>query len=90
MGTLICCDHLRFFIVDLILRLVEELSTADNYSDVISSNGDLFRLVCEVVKLPDKFEVCMLLDDYISLDFGLLKQCILIHCTNYNDQHPLH
>ncbi|KAJ8477286.1 hypothetical protein OPV22_021013 [Ensete ventricosum] len=50
----------RFFIVDLTLRLVEALSTADNYSDVISSNGDLFRLVCEVVKLPDKFEVASL------------------------------
>ncbi|XP_073108239.1 uncharacterized protein [Elaeis guineensis] len=46
----------RSSILDLVLRLVEALSVVDNYSQVISSNEELFHLVCRVVKLPEKFE----------------------------------
>ncbi|XP_008794053.2 uncharacterized protein LOC103710188 isoform X2 [Phoenix dactylifera] len=46
----------RSSILDLVLRLVETLSVINNCSQVISSNEELFHLVCRVVKLPDKFE----------------------------------
>ncbi|WOK93960.1 hypothetical protein Cni_G02661 [Canna indica] len=47
----------RFSVLDLFLQLIEALSAVDNCSDVITSNSDLFHLVCKVVKLPDKIEV---------------------------------
>ncbi|KAJ4970103.1 hypothetical protein NE237_003202 [Protea cynaroides] len=47
----------RFPVLDLILRAIEALSVNDNYSQLISSNEELLRLVYNLVKLPDKVEV---------------------------------
>ncbi|KAH7542063.1 hypothetical protein FEM48_Zijuj02G0033700 [Ziziphus jujuba var. spinosa] len=47
----------RFLILDVILRAVEALSVIDGYSQDISSNKELFQLVLDLVKLPDKVEV---------------------------------
>jgi len=47
----------RYCILDLILRTIEALSVIDDYSQEISSNGELFRLLIDLVKLPDKIEV---------------------------------
>ncbi|XXG86064.1 hypothetical protein AAC387_Pa11g1038 [Persea americana] len=43
--------------LEMILCVIESLSTIDNYSRVICSDDELLRLVCSVVKLPDKVEV---------------------------------
>ncbi|XP_042509902.1 uncharacterized protein LOC122085508 isoform X2 [Macadamia integrifolia] len=47
----------RFLVLDLILRAIEALSVNDNYSQLISSNEELIRLVYDLVKIPDKVEV---------------------------------
>ncbi|XP_034221781.1 protein saal1 isoform X3 [Prunus dulcis] len=47
----------RYPVLDVILRSIEALSVIDGHSQEICSNKDLFRLVCELVKLPDKVEV---------------------------------
>ncbi|BBN67780.1 ARM repeat superfamily protein, partial [Prunus dulcis] len=46
----------RYPILDVILRSIEALSVIDGHSQEICSNKDLFRLVCDLVKLPDKVE----------------------------------
>ncbi|KAG8043013.1 hypothetical protein GUJ93_ZPchr0092g38070 [Zizania palustris] len=43
--------------LDSILRLIEELSSIDNCSKVMSSNDQLIKALNSIVKLPDKFEV---------------------------------
>ncbi|XP_077245153.1 ARM repeat superfamily protein isoform X2 [Tasmannia lanceolata] len=47
----------RYSVLDSILCVIEALSIVDNYSKVVSSNRELFRLVYGVVRLPDKVEV---------------------------------
>ncbi|KAL5580210.1 hypothetical protein UlMin_012652 [Ulmus minor] len=47
----------RLSILDVILRVIETLSVIDNHSPQISSNKELFQLVCKLVTLPDKAEV---------------------------------
>ncbi|KAJ4841780.1 hypothetical protein Tsubulata_010519 [Turnera subulata] len=47
----------RYPVLDSILRAVETLSTLDGVCEQICSNKELFQLVCELVKLPDKVEV---------------------------------
>ncbi|CAL8999762.1 unnamed protein product [Prunus brigantina] len=47
----------RYLVLDVILRSIEALSVIDGHSQEICSNKDLFRLVCDLVKLPDKVEV---------------------------------
>lgn len=47
----------RYPILDVVLRAIEALSALDGYSQEICSNKELFRLACEMVKLPDKVEV---------------------------------
>lgn len=41
----------------MILRAIEALSVLDDYSQEISSNKELFHLVCGLIKLPEKAEV---------------------------------
>lgn len=53
----------------MILCVIESLSTIDNYSRVISSDDELLQLVCSVVKLPDKVEVCIM---SMSFEFVLI------------------
>lgn len=78
MLIILACDHLRSSVLDLVLRLVEAISVLDNYSQVISSNEELFHLVCRVVKLPDKFEVSMLLEDALLVVYLYLFHDFLI------------
>ncbi|XP_062170911.1 uncharacterized protein LOC133876670 [Alnus glutinosa] len=47
----------RYPILDVVLRAIEALSAIDGYSQEICSNKELFRLACDMVKLPDKVEV---------------------------------
>ncbi|KAK2424127.1 hypothetical protein QL285_034520 [Trifolium repens] len=47
----------RYSILDLILRAIEGLSVIDEHSQEICSNKELFHLVCDLVKFPDKVEV---------------------------------
>lgn len=47
----------RYSILDAILRAVEALSGIEEHSQEFCSNKKLFQLVCELVKLPDAFEV---------------------------------
>ncbi|KAK7402095.1 hypothetical protein VNO78_14086 [Psophocarpus tetragonolobus] len=47
----------RYSILDLILRAVEALSVMDDHSQDICSSTELFRLICDLVKFPDKVEV---------------------------------
>lgn len=47
----------RLSVLDVILRAIEAISIIDGHSQEISSNKDLFRLVSELVKFPDKAEV---------------------------------
>ena len=89
MLIILSCDHLRSSVLDLVLRLVEALFVLDNYSQVISSNEELFHLVCRVVKLPDKFEVSMILEDallvvYLYLFHDLLVVYFWILIFSYN------
>lgn len=44
--------------LDLILRTIEELTSMDKYSEEICQNKELLQLACELIELPDKFEVC--------------------------------
>jgi hypothetical protein len=44
-------------ILDVVLCAIEALSAIDGYSQEICSNKELFRLACDMVKLPDKVEV---------------------------------
>lgn len=53
--------HFRSDSLDSILRLIEELSAIDNCSKVMSSNDQLIKALSNIVKLPDKFEVSMML-----------------------------
>ncbi|XP_045801783.1 uncharacterized protein LOC123898609 isoform X2 [Trifolium pratense] len=47
----------RYSILDLILRAIEGLSVIDEHSQEICSNKELFHLLCDLVKFPDKVEV---------------------------------
>ncbi|XP_065860034.1 uncharacterized protein [Euphorbia lathyris] len=47
----------RYSVLDVILRAIEALSTVDCLSQEICCNKELFQLVCDLVKLPDKAEV---------------------------------
>ncbi|KAK9279560.1 hypothetical protein L1049_013239 [Liquidambar formosana] len=47
----------RYSVLDLILRAIEALSVIDGYSQQICSNKELFQLIYNLIKLPDKFEV---------------------------------
>ena len=47
----------RYSILDLILRTIEALSVLDDYSKEICSNKEVFFLVSDLVRLPDKVEV---------------------------------
>lgn len=49
--------NFRHSILDVILRAVETLSGIEEHSQEICSNKELFQLVCDLVKLPDAFEV---------------------------------
>lgn len=79
--------NFRFLILDVILHAVEALSTIDGYSQEISSNKELFQLVSDLVKLPDKVEVkCILLKtDWIHkystiLIYEIVEAPVLFHC----------
>ncbi|KAK7261268.1 hypothetical protein RIF29_27577 [Crotalaria pallida] len=47
----------RYSILELILRAIEALSVIDDHSQEICSSKELFQLVCDLVKFPDKVEV---------------------------------
>ncbi|KHN21471.1 Protein saal1 [Glycine soja] len=47
----------RYSILDLILRAIEALSVMDDHSQEICSSSELFQLLCDLVKFPDKVEV---------------------------------
>lgn len=47
----------RYSVLDAILHAVEALSVIDDHSQELCSNKELFQLVCELVKYPDKFEI---------------------------------
>ncbi|CAA2955623.1 saal1 isoform X1 [Olea europaea subsp. europaea] len=47
----------RYAVLDLILRTIEALSVVDGYSQQLCQNKELFQLLNELVKLPDKIEV---------------------------------
>lgn len=47
----------RLSILDVLLRAIEAISIIDGPSQEISSNKELFYLVCALVKFPDKAEV---------------------------------
>ncbi|RDX97919.1 hypothetical protein CR513_19238, partial [Mucuna pruriens] len=47
----------RYSILDLILRAIEALSVMDDHSQEICSSTELFQLICDLVKFPDKVEV---------------------------------
>ncbi|XP_037491700.1 uncharacterized protein LOC105637335 [Jatropha curcas] len=47
----------RYVVLDVILRAIEVISTLDGHSQEICSNKELFQLVCDLVKFPDKVEV---------------------------------
>ncbi|XP_058110020.1 uncharacterized protein LOC131253163 isoform X2 [Magnolia sinica] len=47
----------RCSVLDSILCVIESLSISSDYSQALSSNKELFRLVCGLIKLPDKIEV---------------------------------
>ncbi|KAF8403187.1 hypothetical protein HHK36_011284 [Tetracentron sinense] len=47
----------RYIVLDTILRAIEALCVVDDFSHVICSDKELFRLVYDLVKLPDKVEV---------------------------------
>ncbi|GAV76725.1 hypothetical protein CFOL_v3_20198 [Cephalotus follicularis] len=47
----------RYSVLDIILRAIEALSVQDGHSQEICLNKELFELVCNLVKLPDKVEV---------------------------------
>ncbi|XP_058197847.1 uncharacterized protein LOC131313519 isoform X2 [Rhododendron vialii] len=47
----------RYSILDLILQTIEALSVIDDYSQEVSSNAELFQLLIDLVKFPDKIEV---------------------------------
>ncbi|KAM4096564.1 hypothetical protein ACJW30_08G114400 [Castanea mollissima] len=47
----------RYSILDVVFRAIEALSALDGHSQEICSNKELFKLACDMVKLPDKVEV---------------------------------
>ncbi|XP_027341639.1 protein saal1 isoform X2 [Abrus precatorius] len=47
----------RYSILDLILRALEAFSVMDDHSQEICSSKELFQLICDLVKFPDKVEV---------------------------------
>lgn len=47
----------RYSILDVVFRAIEGLSALDGHSQEICSNKELFKLACDMVKLPDKVEV---------------------------------
>ncbi|KAK8562422.1 hypothetical protein V6N12_010500 [Hibiscus sabdariffa] len=47
----------RYPVLDVILRALEALCIIDVYSLEICSNKEFFRLVCDLIKFPDKVEV---------------------------------
>ncbi|CAL5352689.1 unnamed protein product [Camellia sinensis] len=46
----------RYCVLDIILRSIEALSVIDDYSQEVSSNKELFQLLIDLVKFPDKIE----------------------------------
>lgn len=54
--------HCRYGVLDVILHAIETLSTLDGHSQEICSNKELFQLVCDLIKLPDKVEVYLMPD----------------------------
>lgn len=47
----------RYPVTDLVLRTAEALSVYDDYSQGLCSSKELFRLLIDLIKLPDKIEV---------------------------------
>ncbi|CAA7027723.1 unnamed protein product [Microthlaspi erraticum] len=47
----------RYPVLEIILRAFEALSASDNHSKEICSSKQLFKLVCDLMKLQDKAEV---------------------------------
>ncbi|XP_038719220.1 uncharacterized protein LOC120012045 isoform X2 [Tripterygium wilfordii] len=47
----------RYSALDVILRAIEALSVVDGHSHEICSKKELFKLICELLKLPDKIEI---------------------------------
>ncbi|KAK7272197.1 hypothetical protein RJT34_28649 [Clitoria ternatea] len=47
----------RYSILELILRAIEALSVMDDHSQEVCSSKELFQLICNLVKFPDKVEV---------------------------------
>lgn len=47
----------RYPILDVILRAIEALSVIDGHSQEICLNKELFQLVSDLLKFPDKVEV---------------------------------
>uniref|UniRef100_A0A803NST2 ARM repeat superfamily protein n=1 Tax=Cannabis sativa TaxID=3483 RepID=A0A803NST2_CANSA len=47
----------RLSILDVTLRAIEAISVIDGHSQEISSNKELFQLVCQLIKVSDKAEV---------------------------------
>ncbi|KAF2300723.1 hypothetical protein GH714_015334 [Hevea brasiliensis] len=47
----------RYAVLDVILRAIEALSNLDGNSLEICFNKELFQLVCDLFKLPDKVEI---------------------------------
>ncbi|XP_027084511.2 uncharacterized protein [Coffea arabica] len=47
----------RYPVLDIILQALEALSAADDFSPYICSNRELFKLLNDLIRLPDKTEV---------------------------------
>uniref|UniRef100_A0A7N0VBW7 ARM repeat superfamily protein n=1 Tax=Kalanchoe fedtschenkoi TaxID=63787 RepID=A0A7N0VBW7_KALFE len=47
----------RYSVLEIILSTIEALSVIDDHSQELSSSKELVRLLCTLIKLPDKFEV---------------------------------
>lgn len=53
----LCTVVFRYPVLDIILSAIESLSIIDDYSQEICSNKELFQLIFDLVKSPDKVEV---------------------------------
>ncbi|KAL3518473.1 hypothetical protein ACH5RR_021062 [Cinchona calisaya] len=47
----------RYPVLDIILQAIEALSATNDFSSYICSNKELFKLLNDLIKLPDKIEV---------------------------------
>ncbi|GAB2234803.1 hypothetical protein Droror1_Dr00004069 [Drosera rotundifolia] len=81
----------RYPALESILRVIEAVSTSNEYSQEISFNLELFQMAVELVKLPDKLEVassCItaavlvanLLTDSTHLALELSKDPMILQC----------